>query len=147
MQITRVLMYCLLYCGLLIASVCNNVRILLLISLRHASFRNQIERAFGVMKKRFRILREPLVLECVGDMASTYYSCVALHNFIRVENKLGDEHLELEVRNEISAGIDAEPQQRILSEGDDDEDAKAWRDQIATSMLTDYAAQHHVSEL
>lgn len=39
-----------------------------LFNLRHVSFRNQIERAFGVMKKWFRIMREPLVMGSKSDM-------------------------------------------------------------------------------
>ena len=37
-----------------------------LFNLRHASFRNQMERAFGVMKKRFAVLKNTLVM---GNMS------------------------------------------------------------------------------
>jgi hypothetical protein len=110
-----------------------------LFNLRHASFRNQIERAFGVMKKRFRILREPLVLDSIGDMMKTYYSCVALHNFIRKENKAVDANIESQVLNDEVFGA---TEQMVSNFEVDDADAESWRDSIARNMWIDYVATH-----
>ncbi len=52
------------------------------------------------MKKRFRILREPLIMSNKQDMWMTYYTCVALHNFIRKENISLDCEFEVEVLHE-----------------------------------------------
>jgi hypothetical protein len=110
-----------------------------LFNLRHASMRNQIERAIGVMKKRFRVLREPLVLESIDAMVRTYYACVALHNFIRIENKAVDNNLEIQVRNdEIIA-----TSQNYVTSDIDDAAATGWRNSIALAMWDDYENQRN----
>jgi hypothetical protein len=110
-----------------------------LFNLRHASFRNQVERAFGVMKKRFRILREPLVLDSTTNISKTLYTCVALHNFIRIENKALDLNIEAEVTNDEAIRF-----VRNYDSLTDDENAEAtsWRDAIATDMWEAYLETH-----
>ena len=54
-----------------------------LFNLRHAMFRNQVERAFGVMKKRFKILVTGIEGLNLSETWDTIYCCVAIHNFIR----------------------------------------------------------------
>ena len=54
-----------------------------LFNLRHAMFRNEVERAFGVLKKRFKILVNGIAGYTLSDTWDTIYSCIAIHNFIR----------------------------------------------------------------
>lgn len=115
-----------------------------LFNLRHASFRNQIERAFGVLKKRFRICREPLTLGKKSDMWLTFYSCVAIHNFIRTENKNLDNEIEAEVMEEQRReDLTVNNRSADVPDGDD-ATAVDWRDVIATNMWNDYQQQHRV---
>jgi hypothetical protein len=52
-------------------------------NLQHAKLRNVIERTLGILKRRFKILREPS--ECDTENHVKYvYACVALHNFIKI---------------------------------------------------------------
>jgi hypothetical protein len=53
-----------------------------LFNLRHASARNVIERIFGVMKKRFKILKDPPGYDMKIQVHIMLALC-ALHNFIR----------------------------------------------------------------
>ena len=53
-----------------------------LYNLRHASYRNVVERIFGVMKRRWRIVREANSFSLVTN-AKIISACAVLHNFIR----------------------------------------------------------------
>ncbi len=105
-----------------------------LFNLRHATLRNQIERAIGVLKKRFRILREPLVLGSKESMWETFYSCIAVHNFIRIEDRAVDWPFEVEIANEQQMETIND-----LNLGEvDDQESCAWRDEIAQEMWNNY---------
>ncbi|KAL4561033.1 hypothetical protein LXL04_033194 [Taraxacum kok-saghyz] len=71
-----------------------------LFNLRHASLRNAIERAFGVLKRRFPIVRstqEPFYsCETQSDI---FLACCILHNFLIDEDR--DIRLEREVLQEL----------------------------------------------
>lgn len=53
-----------------------------LFNLRHASLRNVIERCFGVLKKRFKVLQTPPQFPFKSQVKMIYVLC-ALSNFIR----------------------------------------------------------------
>ena len=46
------------------------------------SVRKIIERVFGILKKRFRILKLPLCVKDLGDVEHVIRSCCILHNMI-----------------------------------------------------------------
>ncbi|XP_022031205.2 uncharacterized protein LOC110932156 [Helianthus annuus] len=76
-----------------------------LFNLRHASLRNAIERAFGVLKKRFPIIRstaEPFY-SC-QTQSGIFLACCILHNFLLEEDR--DKDLEDEVLNELSTTLE-----------------------------------------
>ena len=56
-----------------------------LFNLRHSQCRNAVERIFGILKKRFKIIREAneFPIEAQGRIASAI--CV-VHNFIRIHD-------------------------------------------------------------
>ena len=60
-----------------------------LFNLRHASARNVIERAFGIIKRRFRILLLPLEY-AMEIQARILPALCALHNFIRLHDPSDD---------------------------------------------------------
>lgn len=53
-----------------------------LFNLRHAQARNAVERVFGVMKKRFKVLDDPMHYS-IGVQAQLLPGLCALHNFLR----------------------------------------------------------------
>nr|XP_043609784.1 putative nuclease HARBI1 [Erigeron canadensis] len=105
-----------------------------LFNLRHASLRNAIERAFGVLKKRFAIIRssnEPFYpLETQSDI---FLSCCILHNFLLEVDP--DKELEDEVAREV---LDAQQEEVHHSQREIDEGGEQIRNSIATQMWNAY---------
>jgi hypothetical protein len=56
-----------------------------LFNLRHAQLRNVVERIFGTLKRRFRILRSPPEYPYTTQV-KLVFALTALHNFIRLNN-------------------------------------------------------------
>src|SRR5271170_990693 len=81
-----------------------------LFNLRHSSLRNAIERIFGVLKKRFPILKKQLEYDYDIQVQLVNALC-CLHNFIRRE---GDSDSEFELDDEE---LQAERNQREASHG------------------------------
>jgi DDE superfamily endonuclease len=82
-----------------------------LFNLRHASSRNVIERIFGILKNRFRILLLPPEYD-MGTQARIPPALCALHNFIRHHDPL--EIIDFD--NEVGSEDD---------EGDEDDEGEA----------------------
>jgi hypothetical protein len=61
-----------------------------LFNLRHSSLRNVVERAFGILKKRFPIL-VTMTSYSMERQVSLVKSCFMIHNFIRVNQGYEDE--------------------------------------------------------
>ena len=59
-------------------------------NLRHAYTRNVVERVFGVLGKRFRILGDPLPYS-VPDQHSIIHACFVLHNIILTHRRGTDD--------------------------------------------------------
>ena len=67
-----------------------------LFNLRHASLRNVIERIFGVLKRKYQILRTPSEYS-IETQTRIILACCVLHNFVRsIEGKHADIWLESE---------------------------------------------------
>ncbi|KAL6848164.1 hypothetical protein ACP4OV_022292 [Aristida adscensionis] len=101
----------------------------------HSSLRSVIERSFGVLKMKWRMLgKVPSYPE--RKQSKIILACMALHNFIR-ENAQGDEDfalgeagvLEDVVESQLTATpIDGTP------EGEEDQDMNELRDQITNGL-------------
>ena len=112
-----------------------------LFNLRHASLRNVIERIFGVVKRRFRILVHPPEFD-MDIQARTPAALAAIHNFIRVHDP--------EDLADYDDTYDLQPGQRVervaatgqLSSGltgrVEREQAGLERDKMAERMWTQY---------
>lgn len=106
-------------------------------NLRHASLPNAIERAFGVLKKRFAIIRS--TSEPFYDCATQSYiflACCILHNFLLEEDR--DKDLEDEVVREI---LNAPIEQTYHDTSDTSEgstDGQQLRNSIANEMWANY---------
>nr|KAJ0203012.1 hypothetical protein LSAT_V11C500256410 [Lactuca sativa] len=113
-----------------------------LFNLRHASLRNTIERAFGVLKRRFPIIRsttEPFY-SCETQSA-IFLACCILHNFLLDEDR--DINLEDEVMQEILNGPQ-EQDHHNSTETDEvimikQEAGGSEKEQVKWSEIMDYA--------
>jgi len=103
----------------------------------HSSLRNVIERAFGVLKMKWRIL---LSIPAYPPQTQTQIivACVALHNFIRLSRQfdVDFQHLDHHV-NFVPAEAD-QPETEPAPDSADREQMNAFRDSIANRLFNRY---------
>ncbi|KAJ8748877.1 hypothetical protein K2173_013309 [Erythroxylum novogranatense] len=110
-----------------------------LFNLRHASLRNAVERAFGVLKTRFPIIGSSNEKTYSFDVqCEIVLACSILHNFLMslgvLEEEISEVDTELSNRREMESQVDSRER--------DNEDARLGaqiRDNIAAQMWNDYA--------
>jgi hypothetical protein len=106
-----------------------------LFNLRHSSLRSAIERTFGIVKKRFPILKTMHTHAYSFPMQAKIVQCAFLiHNFIRVNQGYEDEYdvaAEEEIEERLNPGS-------VDVDDVDDNTAVSWRDDIASSMWLQY---------
>jgi DDE superfamily endonuclease len=116
-----------------------------LFNLRHAKLRNVIERIFGVMKKRFKILTLPRAFKMTAQARVVLALCV-LHNILRDIGEWDDDDIEDENGPEDEDGEDFDQGQRRgqrpynITNGERTR-ASAKRDAIAEAMWQDYSSR------
>lgn len=105
-----------------------------LFNLRHSSARNVIERIFGVLKRRFRILllAPEYNLEIQARIPAALCS---IHNFIRTHGNQPDEYEDLDEQNYINDRIN---HNHITATALGPDEPSERRDQIAQRMWDDY---------
>ena len=108
-----------------------------LFNLQHASLRIAIERAFGILKKRFPIIAsttEPNY--CINTQNEIILACCILHNYLMGVDP--NESLIAEVDEEV---LHSHRERVSLTPREDDEDARQGdiiRDSIASAMWQNY---------
>jgi hypothetical protein len=96
-----------------------------------------IERIFGVLKRRFRILL--LAPEYSLDIQARIPTALcAVHNFIRMHDKEEGQLVENGTSDIIDSDHHDYPQPGGMAEAEDDTDAKIMRNRIAQAMWDDY---------
>ncbi|KAL7594525.1 hypothetical protein Lser_V15G28368 [Lactuca serriola] len=110
-----------------------------LFNLRHASLHNAIERAFGVLKRRFPIIRSTMepFYSC-ETQSIIFLACCILHNFLLDENR--DINLEDEVIQEILNGRQEKDRRNSTETYEDNSRADQLRNSIANEMWANYLA-------
>ncbi|KAG6514630.1 hypothetical protein ZIOFF_024999 [Zingiber officinale] len=96
---------------------------------RHSQARNVIERAFGLLKKRWAILRSPSFYP-LKTQNRIILACMLLHNFIRSE--MPDDPIE-EVNDEVVSPTH-EIEEDFINNFDASDDWDIWRENLALSM-------------
>ena len=108
-----------------------------LFNLRHALMRNAIERAFGVLKKRFPIIASTIEPNyCVDTQNEIILACCILHNYLMGVDP--DESLIAEVDEEV---LHSHRERVAPTPREDDEDARQGdilRDSIALAIWQNY---------
>ncbi|XP_077242083.1 uncharacterized protein LOC143882490 [Tasmannia lanceolata] len=106
---------------------------------RHSSLRNVVERAFGVLKKRFRILNEEPMYPYEKQI-DIVLACCCVHNFIRRE--MADDDLLDDVDLELRAVVPPEEEEPVpyvpLSRADDAREGTRIRNELTTNMWNDF---------
>ena len=112
-----------------------------LFNTRHSSLRNVIERCFGVLKRRFTILRGPVPNFYMSTQINVVIACCTLHNFIRDElpddDIFNDHEQEMDIEGE--GGVPPMPEIQPLSASQ--EEVNEWhemRDAMANGMWNAY---------
>jgi hypothetical protein len=106
-----------------------------LFNLRHSSLRSAVERTFGIVKKRFPILK---AMNCRGYsfpvQAKLVVACFGIHNFIRVNQGYEDEYdiPDEEEEDDFFAASSVD-----IDEADDSA-FSSYRDDIASRMWLQY---------
>ena len=109
----------------------------------HSSLRNVIERAFGVLKQKWRILKA-MPSFSPRTQKHIIIACMALHNFIR-DSALQDDEFEKcdKDDNYIPEGEDdtegqqpAEPEGDEVLEEENEVDMNTIRDNIANALVS-----------
>lgn len=113
-----------------------------LFNLRHATLRNHIERAFGVLKRKFRILKNGSEYS-IQVQIGMVYGLVALYNFIR--RRASEAEWQRYVESDLDEGEDeAQPDlagdESLENNATTPENAEmaAARDELANWMWNDY---------
>lgn len=109
-----------------------------LFNLRHASLRNAIERAFGVLNKRFPIIgstTEPTY--SAETQSQIVLACCILHNYL----------MSVDPNEELIVQVDQELQnqdhEHVMESNEEDNEANAvyFRNCMAYNMWNDYVEQ------
>jgi len=113
-----------------------------LFNLRHSGLRNHIERSFGILKRRFQILRFGSEYAFATQVSLVRALC-GLHNFIRVTDgeddfyNLCDFEPEDSPQNyDVEHGAQVIPREREI--------AVRMRDEIANQMWIDYKKKMNI---
>ncbi|XP_071912888.1 uncharacterized protein [Coffea arabica] len=107
-----------------------------LFNLRHSSLRNAIERAFGVLKKRFPIIGDTQPTYSVEIQSQIVLACCILHNFL-MEFDPDLEYIN-EVDGELASQSPSEEESGDISAEKDHAQGESLRNEIAMQMWNDY---------
>jgi hypothetical protein len=102
-----------------------------LFNLRHASLRNVIERIFGVVKRKYQILRTPSEYS-IDTQTRIILACATLHNYVQsIEGEKADRWLDIEPQQLI---IDIEPVVNYPIGSTSSKKMDKFRDELAQRM-------------
>lgn len=97
-------------------------------NMKHSSARNVIERCFGILKKRWAVLRSPAFYDIITQRRIISVCCM-LHNFIRTEMSI--DVMEEEIDDDIGDNVD---EAQFIESIDTSNEWSAWRDNLAQEM-------------
>ncbi|KAL8530619.1 hypothetical protein ACS0TY_007594 [Phlomoides rotata] len=104
--------------------------------MKHAKARNCIERAFGILKARWAILRSNSYYP-IKTQNRCILGCCLLHNFIR--KHMAVDLFEVEVDEIVDDGIDVgEPTDGFIDQVESSQLWTTMRDGLATQMFASY---------
>lgn len=108
-------------------------------NMRHAKARNAIERAFGILKSRWAILRSPSFYP-IKQHNRIIMACVLLHNFIRLNTDVDPEEANIP---EYVLGDDLHvpiPGGQFIDHIEGSNEWALFRDNMAVNMYNEWLA-------
>ncbi|KAG8380517.1 hypothetical protein BUALT_Bualt06G0023900 [Buddleja alternifolia] len=114
-------------------------------NMKHSSARNVIERAFGLIKKRWAVLRSPTWYP-VKVQNRIIMACCLLHNLIQREMAVDPLEYELErdVVEEILAQDPEEVEAEYITTVENSNEWTNWRHNLATQMFNEWMQNRHI---
>ncbi|KAL7604732.1 uncharacterized protein LOC111885647 [Lactuca sativa] len=112
-------------------------------NMKHSATRNVIERCFGVLKKRWAILRSPSFYP-IRTQTKIILACCLLHNFIRKElpyDPLNDDEV-IDTNNDDDDADLGSQVEHITTIGKSNE-WTSFRENMATSMFNSWRFRHN----
>lgn len=106
-------------------------------NLKHAKARNAIERAFGILKSRWAILRSPSFYP-ITEQNYIVMACCLLHNFIRMQNDIDPE--EANVPEYVLADDANNLDDDFIETVEPSQQWTDWRETLAHNMYNDWMA-------
>jgi hypothetical protein len=108
-----------------------------LFNLRHSSLRNVIERIFGVVKRKYRILTTPSEYS-IDTQSRIVLACCTLHNWVRLkEGSRADIWLDIE-GDKRKAKVDIQPAVIYPISSQSSRKMDRFRDELAERMWVEY---------
>lgn len=108
-------------------------------NLKHAKARNVIERAFGILKSRWGILRSPSFYP-IEQQNLIIMTCCLLHNFIRTTSSI--DHEELNVPEFVAEDDTNNVDDEFIDTVEPSHQWTNWRETLAMNMYNDWQARH-----
>ena len=108
--------------------------------MRHAQMRNVIERIFRVLKREFKMAREPCEYK-INIQCRIPLGLALVHNFLRTHDPTRhSDQLHIPLRHEPVHNIhgDIEPAAQVPIAASEDAAASARRDRIASELWAQY---------
>ncbi|KAL5732702.1 hypothetical protein ACOSQ2_027515 [Xanthoceras sorbifolium] len=102
--------------------------------MKHSQARNIIERCFGLLKKRWAILRSPSFypIKYQGRMV---IACALLHNFIRMYMEVDPEEYTPVTLDDLPIGEDVPNESEYIDVVESSDEWSQWRDGLADEMF------------
>lgn len=108
-----------------------------LFNLRHSQLRNAIERIFGVLKRKFKILSQPAEFS-IQTQIDLILALTAVHNFIMDNDHSADPELDDLYLFDLDDWLPGPPPSMNTPFQDTKEEMNKLRDEIATQMWYQY---------
>ncbi|KAG6488995.1 hypothetical protein ZIOFF_050253 [Zingiber officinale] len=110
-----------------------------LFNYRHSTCRNIIERCIGVLKARFRILKD-MPNYPITRQRLILVACCAVHNFIRRHHAMNNLFMEYSSDDMLMSGVEGDfnDQEPIPIDSNQTAQMRNIRDEIASNMWNDY---------
>ncbi|KAK3173975.1 hypothetical protein Dsin_032566 [Dipteronia sinensis] len=103
-------------------------------NMKHSQARNIIERCFGLLKKRWAILRSPSFYP-IRFQGRMIIACALLHNFIRMYMDVDPEEYTPVTLDDLPIGEDVPNELESIDVVEGSDEWSQWRDDLASEMF------------